>query len=129
MPVTGVQTCALPIYPREVAEIRQEQDFARIGRRDGRRSVIVQADVSGRLVNDVAREVRERLEPPPADAGGFLDRIRGALGRAPAAAAAAAGAGISMPLGYDLTIGGENEERDESFRAMGRAMIDRKSVV
>jgi len=113
------QTGAMVPFP-EVAEIRQEQDFARIGRRDGRRSVIVQADVSGRLVNDVAREVRERLEPPPAAGGGILDRIRGALGRAPAAAA---GSGIALPIGYDMTIGGENEERDESFRAMGRAMM------
>jgi multidrug efflux pump subunit AcrB len=106
----------------EVAEIRQEQDFARIGRRDGRRSVIVQADVSGRLVNDVTLEVRERLQGPAETGGGLVDRVRRALGRAPAAAAATASA-LTMPLGYEMTIGGENEERDESFRAMGRAML------
>jgi multidrug efflux pump subunit AcrB len=114
------QSGAMVPFP-EVAEIRQEQDFARIGRRDGRRSVIVQADVSGRLVNDVTRDVRERLQPPPAASQGLLDRLLAAVGRGSAPPAAAAG--FALPLGYQMTIGGENEERDESFRAMGRAMI------
>jgi multidrug efflux pump subunit AcrB len=76
--------------------------------------------VSGRLVNDVSRDVRARLEPPAESGGGLIDRVRAALGRSPAAAP---GPALTLPLGYEMTIGGENEERDESFRAMGRAMV------
>ncbi|HEV8663724.1 MAG TPA: efflux RND transporter permease subunit [Candidatus Methylomirabilis sp.] len=108
----------------EVAEVRQEQDFARIGRRDGRRSVIVQADVSGRLVIDAVRDVRERLQGPAQakPSPGLVDRVKGLLGLGTPARAPAR-AGLSLPLGYDLTLGGESEERDEAFAALGRAMI------
>lgn len=76
----------------EVATVEEESTFARIGRRDGRRLVSVECGVSGRLVADAAEDVRRRL------------------------------ADLTLPAGYDLEIGGESEEREESFAGLGRAM-------
>jgi multidrug efflux pump len=105
----------------EVAEIREEQDFARIGRRDGRRSVVVQADVSGRLVIDAVRDVRERLQVDTPAAPGLVDRLKARLGLGQPTPEARQG--LALPLGYELALGGESEERDEAFAALGRAMI------
>jgi multidrug efflux pump subunit AcrB len=109
----------------EVATIRQQMDFARIGRRDGRRSVIVQSDVSGRLVFDVMKDVRLRLGDADATSsalGRLVDRVRGLIGFE-VAAPTAGNAPLPLPLGYELGYGGESEERDESFRSLGNAMI------
>jgi multidrug efflux pump len=117
------QTGAMVPFP-EVAEIRQEPDFARITRRDGRRSVIVQADVSGRLVIDAMRDVSDRLlgTPQTTTSRGLVDRTMARLGLG-TEAAFAAGPGLKLPMGYEMSLGGENEERDEAFAALGKAMI------
>ena len=78
---------------REVADVEQRNDFATITRRNQRRQVSVDMDTQGRLTNDVAAEVDGRLQD------------------------------LQLPDGYVREMGGENEERDESFGALARAMV------
>jgi multidrug efflux pump subunit AcrB len=77
----------------EAATVTEEDHFDRIGRRDGRRLVVVECDVSGRLANDVLTDIRARL------------------------------ADLTLPSGYSLEYGGENEERNESFAGLGQALV------
>ncbi len=77
----------------ELATVEERQDFARISRRDGRRTVSVECGAAGRLVADVAAEVALRL------------------------------ADLELPAGYDLEVGGESEVREESFAGLGQAMV------
>ncbi len=78
---------------REVATVEESEDYSRIGRRDGQRMVSVDMDTRGRLTSDAAVEVAERLE------------------------------GFVLPDGYTLELGGEDEERNESFGSLARAMV------
>ncbi len=77
----------------EAATVAEEDHFFRIGRRDGRRLVVVECDVSGRLANDVLTDIRARL------------------------------ADLTLPPSYGLEYGGENEEREESFAGLGQALV------
>ncbi|MCP4662374.1 MAG: efflux RND transporter permease subunit [bacterium] len=77
----------------ELATVAEQGDFAQIARREGRRMVNVECDVSGRLVADVAADIERRL------------------------------AEFELPPDYELEIGGESEEREESFAGLGQAML------
>jgi multidrug efflux pump subunit AcrB len=77
----------------EVAEVREQLDFATIQHRDGDRVVRIDGGVRGRLPNDVLSEIRRLL------------------------------AELSLPEGYSMSLGGENEEILESFGALGRALV------
>jgi multidrug efflux pump subunit AcrB len=111
----------------EVAEARPEQDFARIGRREGRRSVVIQADASGRLLIDVMQDVRLRLADPATVTKPFMGRavdgLRGLLGLRSQAPPAPGRPALTLPLGYNLSFGGESQERDEAFQSMGWALL------
>ncbi len=76
----------------ELAGVVERDGFAQIARRGGRRMVSVECDVAGRLASEVAADVERRL------------------------------AELKLPDGYELELGGENEERDESFAGLGEAM-------
>ncbi len=77
----------------EVASVREVEGFATIVRRDGRRVVTVEANTSGRLADDVLRDVQLRLDDLP------------------------------LPEGYSISFGGEEEERRESFAGLWEALI------
>jgi multidrug efflux pump subunit AcrB len=77
----------------EVATVREERGYATISHRDGKRLVTVEADASGRLADDVLADLRTRL------------------------------ADFSLPDGYSLTFGGEEEERRASFAGLSEAML------
>jgi multidrug efflux pump len=77
----------------EVASIREVEGFATIVHRDGRRVVTVEANTSGRLADDVLRDVQVRL------------------------------ADLSLPEGYAISFGGEEEERRESFAGLWEALV------
>jgi multidrug efflux pump subunit AcrB len=85
------QGTVLPLT--ELATVREEQGFATILHRDGRRLVTVEADASGRLADDVLADVRTRL-------GDF-----------------------TLPEGYSIAFGGEEEERRESFAGLWEALL------
>jgi multidrug efflux pump subunit AcrB len=77
----------------EVAAIREVPAYARIDRRHGERAVTVECDVSGRLADEVLRDIRERM------------------------------ADLSLPDGYTIEYGGQDEERRESFTGLGEALL------
>jgi multidrug efflux pump subunit AcrB len=77
----------------EIASIREEQGFATILHRDGRRLVTVEADASGRLADDVLADVQQRL-------GDF-----------------------ELRDGYEVEFGGEEEERRTSFAGLWEALL------
>ncbi len=77
----------------EVAEAHEQLDFATIHRRNGKRMVRIDGGVRGRLPNDVLADIRRPL------------------------------ADLSLPEGYSVTLGGENEEILEAFGALGRALV------
>jgi multidrug efflux pump subunit AcrB len=77
----------------ELATVREEQGFATILHRDGRRLVTVEAEASGRLADEVLGDVRTRL-------GDF-----------------------TLPEGYSLAFGGEEEERRASFAGLWEALL------
>ncbi len=77
----------------EVASIREVEAFATIVHRDGRRVVTVEAGASGRLADEVLRDVQLRL------------------------------ADLSLPQGYAISFGGEEEERRESFAGLWQALV------
>jgi multidrug efflux pump subunit AcrB len=81
-----------PVPFSEVASAHEEPGFARIMHRNGRRSVTVETDVSGRLADDVLADIQLALDE------------------------------LSLPEGYSLEYGGERQEREESFTGLGRAM-------
>jgi multidrug efflux pump subunit AcrB len=76
----------------EAATVKEQDEFFRISRRNGRRLVAVECDVGSRLANDVLRDIQANL------------------------------ADLTLPSGYSLEYGGENEERDESFTGLGQAL-------
>jgi multidrug efflux pump subunit AcrB len=76
----------------EVAAVRQVADFTQINRRDGQRTVTVEADTRGALPSQLMPEIEKRL------------------------------ADLKLDPGYGISFGGENEERDRSFAALGRAL-------
>jgi multidrug efflux pump subunit AcrB len=78
---------------REVATVEERVDFARLARRNGQRVVTVEMDVQGRLASEASAEVAQRLEE------------------------------LTLPEGYLRRMGGENEDRDESFGALARALV------
>ena len=78
---------------REVAAIAEQSDYAELSRRNLRRMVSIDADTRGRLASDAAAEVAESVRD------------------------------LNLPDGYRLELGGENEDRDESFRSLGQAMV------
>ncbi len=77
----------------EVAEAHEQLDFAAIDRRDGDRMVRIDGGVRGRLPNDALADIRRLL------------------------------ADFSLPQGYSVSLGGENEEIVEAFGALGRAFV------
>jgi multidrug efflux pump subunit AcrB len=77
----------------ELATVREEQGFATILHRDGRRLVTVEADASGRLADDVLADVQSRLDD------------------------------FTLPEGYSLAFGGEEEERRASFAGLWEALL------
>ena len=76
-----------------VATVREEGTFGRISHRDGRRLVTVEADAGGRLASAVTEDVESRI------------------------------ASLKLPPGYGIVVGGEGEERDESFAGLWGAML------
>jgi multidrug efflux pump subunit AcrB len=85
------QGTVLPLT--ELATVREEQGFATILHRDGRRLVTVEADASGRLADDVLADVQTRLSD------------------------------FNLPEGYSLAFGGEEEERRASFAGLWEALL------
>jgi multidrug efflux pump subunit AcrB len=77
----------------ELATVREEQGFATILHRDGRRLVTVEADASGRLADDVLADVETRL------------------------------ADFELHEGYSIAFGGEEEERRASFAGLWEALL------
>jgi len=77
----------------EVAQVRNEPDFAQINRRHLRRTVTVGCDVSGRLADDVLRQVRTSV------------------------------AELELPQGYTIEYGGQDEEQQRSFAGLREAMV------
>jgi len=77
----------------EVASIHEIEGFATIVHRDGRRVVTIEANTSGRLADDVLHDVQLRL------------------------------ADLSLPDGYAISFGGEEEERRESFAGLWEALV------
>ncbi len=77
----------------ELATIHEERGFATILHRGGRRLVTVEADASGRLADDILADVQQRL------------------------------ADFTLPEGYSLAFGGEEEERRASFAGLWEALV------
>jgi len=77
----------------QVADIRETEGLAYIGRRDLKRTAIVKCNAAGRLVSRIVGDLKAEL------------------------------AELSLPQGYSIEYGGENEETEESFRSLGKAMI------
>ncbi len=77
----------------EAATVIEQDHFSRIGRRNGRRLVVVECDVGNRLADDLLKDIQTRL------------------------------ADLTLPSGYSLEYGGENEDRDESFAGLGQALM------
>ncbi|MEA2626095.1 MAG: multidrug efflux pump [Candidatus Binatota bacterium] len=77
----------------EVARVRSEEAFSQLNHRNGTRSVAVQMDAVGRQAIDLQRDVEARLR------------------------------GFAVPSGYRMEIGGEEEERQESFESLGSALV------
>lgn len=77
----------------EIADAHVDQGWAEITRRDGRRAVVITAEVSGRLPSDVLAEIQASI------------------------------ADLDLPDGYDLEYGGEHEERQKAFAGLWQAMI------
>lgn len=77
----------------ELAEVVPHDEYAQIARRNGRRAVNVECDVSGRLASEAAADIEKRL------------------------------AELDLPDGYEIEVGGEKEEREKSFAGLGQAMV------
>jgi len=77
----------------EVADVQIDDGWAEIGRRNGRRVVMVSAEVSGRLPSDALTEIQGLIS------------------------------GLDLPEGYVLEYGGEDEEREKAFAGLGQAMV------
>jgi multidrug efflux pump subunit AcrB len=89
LPSTGGRTVPLA----EVASVETTDEFGQVNRRNARRSVAVQLDVSGRLVGDVMADIQQKLRD------------------------------FRLPAHYEMEFGGEHEERDESFGNVQRALV------
>ena len=77
----------------QVAQIGFTGGYDRITHRDRRRTATIRADLEGRLVDAVLRELREALHD------------------------------LRLPEGYAIEFGGETEQRDKPFRSLLRALI------
>ena len=94
VPAGGDGPAAGTVVPfAEVAEAREQLEFAAIHHRNGKRMVRIDGGVRGRLANDVLADIRPLLTD------------------------------LSLPAGYSVTLGGENEEILEAFGALGRALL------
>ena len=89
--VSSVVGTQIPL--RQIADVAFEAGHSQISHYNMERSVTVKADVSGRTVDDVTRDVIDRLER------------------------------YAWPPGYRYVIGGELESREESFGGMAQAVL------
>ncbi len=73
---------------RELVTWQRTEGFAEIWRENGQRAVIIAANVSGRSIGSVVDEIQERAKH------------------------------MALPPGYRISVGGETEEIQESFRSL-----------
>ncbi|MFZ7101488.1 MAG: efflux RND transporter permease subunit [Peptococcaceae bacterium] len=77
----------------EIAEIRYETGPSTITRTDQSREVTITGDLSGRDLNSVMQDITGEI------------------------------AAINMPVGYEVEVGGSNQDMLESFQSLGLALI------
>lgn len=77
----------------QVADIRETQGLAYIGRRNLKRTATVRCNAEGRLVSRIVSDLKAEI------------------------------AELSLPQGYSIEYGGENEDTAESFRSLGKTMV------
>ncbi len=82
-----------PVALRNVVTVVEGRGPILIERQDQQRRIQVSANVSGRDLGSVARDVRAALETIP------------------------------RPVGYDLVVGGNVEEQQSAFSALGRSLL------
>ncbi|MCR8634691.1 efflux RND transporter permease subunit [Paenibacillus radicis (ex Xue et al. 2023)] len=78
---------------RELGDIRSGQMIKSIHHRNQTRTIIVRSYTENRLPDDVVKEVKEQMSRYP------------------------------IPVGYTVEYGGENEERNDAFAAIGKLSI------
>ena len=81
-----------PVLLRNIAKIKVTTGPVQIDRKYQQRIVHVTANVVGRPLGDVAKEIEEKLE------------------------------GLSVPEGFELRLGGQREEQKESFKSLFLAL-------
>lgn len=77
----------------QVADVREAEGLTHISRRDLERTAVVRCNADGRLASKIVRDLKHKM------------------------------ADLTLPHGYSIQYGGENEETAESFKSLGKAMI------
>jgi HAE1 family hydrophobic/amphiphilic exporter-1 len=85
---SSVPVAASFVPLRELVKWRRTEGFAEIWRENGQRAVVLAANVSGRSIGSVVDEIQEKAKR------------------------------IALPAGYQISVGGETEEIQESFRSL-----------
>lgn len=85
---TSIKTTAGAVPLREVVRWKQTNGNAEIWRENQQRAVVMTANVSGRSVGSVVQDIQQKIDS------------------------------FSLPSGYSISIGGENEEIRRSFNSL-----------
>ncbi len=87
--LSSSMTVAASFVPlRELVKWQHTEGFAEIWRENGQRAVIIAANVSGRSIGAVVDDIQRAAKQ------------------------------VSLPVGYSISVGGEKEEIQESFRSL-----------
>jgi HAE1 family hydrophobic/amphiphilic exporter-1 len=85
---SSMPVAASSVPVRELVTWQRTEGFAEIWRENGQRAVIIAANVSGRSIGSVVDEIQEKAKH------------------------------MALPAGYQISVGGETEEIQESFRSL-----------